>query len=115
VQSGRGKVRLLVRDELPTDWDPRSDRRVTVWEVTQHLIRALEKQGEAGVASMLRQVGGLGDKARDLAYRLYVVAERKKWAQEALAYNSLVIAWPEIQRSASAAAANIETQSRMTV
>jgi putative DNA methylase len=34
--------------------------------------------------------------ARDLAYRLYTVCERKGWAQEALAYNSLVIAWPRI-------------------
>lgn len=26
--------------------------------------------------------------------------ERKKWASEALAYNSLVVAWPEIARLA---------------
>ena len=39
------------------------------------------------------------DKA--LAYRLFTIAERKGWAQEAYAYNSLVIAWPEVQAKAA--------------
>ena len=96
----RAKVRLLRRDELAADWDPTRDRRITVWEVTQHLIRALEQEGETITATLVQRVGGLGEVARDLAYRLYGVCERKRWAQEALAYNSLVIAWPEIVRLA---------------
>ena len=95
-----GKVRLLRREELDGDWDPDTARRLTVWEVTHQLIRALEKDGEAGAAALLRKVGALGETARDLAYRLYGVCERKKWSQEGLAYNSLVIAWPEIARLA---------------
>jgi putative DNA methylase len=98
-----GKVRLLCRDELPEDWDPATDTRRTVWEVTQHLIRALEKQGEEGAAALLRRAGEQGEVARDLAYRLYSTCERKKWASEALAYNSLVIAWPQIARLALSA------------
>ncbi len=35
--------------------------------------------------------------AKALAYRLFTIAERKGWAKEAFAYNSLVIAWPEVQ------------------
>ena len=93
-----GKVRLLKRDELDPDWDPATDKRLTVWEVTQYLIRALEKDGESGAAALAHKVGALADTARDLAYRLYQICERKKWAQEALAYNSLVIAWPEIKK-----------------
>jgi putative DNA methylase len=95
-----GKVRLLKRSEIPADWNPAADGRLTVWEVTQHLIRVLEQDGEAGAASLLRKLGSVGDVARDLAYRLFSLCERKKWAQEALAYNSLVIAWPEISRLA---------------
>jgi putative DNA methylase len=34
--------------------------------------------------------------ARDLAYRLYTLCERKGWAEEAGYYNSLVVAWPAI-------------------
>lgn len=97
VESRGGKVRLLRREELADEWDPERDRRLTVWEVTQYLIRALERDGEAGAARVLRGVGGLGDAARDLAYLLYVVCERKRWSQEAQAYNGLVIAWPEVQ------------------
>ncbi len=46
IKSGRGKVRLLKPDELPTDWDPEKDPRLTSWETVHHLIRALEKDGE---------------------------------------------------------------------
>jgi putative DNA methylase len=98
VEARAGKVRLLKREELADDWDPETDGRITIWEVTQHLIRALEQRGETGAAELLRKVGSLGEVARDLAYRLYTTCERKKWAQEAISYNSLVTAWPEISR-----------------
>jgi putative DNA methylase len=104
LEAKGGKVRLLSREELPEDWDPTQDTRLTVWEVTQHLIRALDTRGEEGAAALLRQVGlSYGEIARDLAYRLYVICERKKWAQEALAFNSLVVSWPEIVRLAARA------------
>ena len=38
--------------------------------------------------------------ARELAYRLYTICERKKRAQEGLSYNALVQSWPEITRLA---------------
>lgn len=99
--SRRGKVRLLSRDELDEKWDPTLDQRVTVWEVTQHLVRLLDKEGEAAASGLLRRLGSLGEVARDLAYRLYSTSERKGWAREAVAYNSLVVAWPQIVRLAS--------------
>ncbi|HLI44649.1 MAG TPA: DUF1156 domain-containing protein [Acidimicrobiales bacterium] len=103
LEASGNKVRLLARDELSATWDPATDDRLTVWEVTQHLIQTLLTRGEAETADLLRRVGGLGDTARELAYRLYVLCDRKKWASEALAYNALVVAWPEIARMASAA------------
>ncbi len=101
LASKRGKVQLLRRDELPSEWNPAADSRLTVWELTQHLIRRLEAGGESASAELLKQVGSLGDVARDLAYRLYSLCERKGWAQEATAYNGLVTAWPELTRLAS--------------
>lgn len=95
-----GKVRLLKRNEMGPRWDLAADRRLTVWEVTQHLIRTLEEEGEVGAAALHRRLGSLAEVARDLAYRLYSICERNKWAQEALAYNGLVTAWPEIARLA---------------
>jgi putative DNA methylase len=100
VEAGRGKVRLLRPDELSEDWDPVSDQRLTVWEATHHLVRRLD-DGEYAAAELARQLGGYADAARDLAYRLFVICERKKRAQEALAYNGLVQSWPEIQRLAA--------------
>jgi putative DNA methylase len=98
------RVRLKTRDELPTGWDPMSDRRLTVWEGAQHLIRRLESEGEESAAALLRQVGsGLGEAAKELAYRLYLVCERQGWAKEAVSYNGLVTAWPEVSKLAKAA------------
>jgi putative DNA methylase len=101
VDAGTGKVRLLERDELAADWDPAADRRLTVWEVTQHLIRALETGGESAAAELVGRAGGLAETARELAYRLYNICERKGWAKEAFSYNGLVVAWPAILRVAA--------------
>ena len=104
VRSGAGKVRLLVREDLASDWDPSTDDRVTVWEVCQHLIRRLD-DGATSAGELLARVGGLGDAARDLAYRLFQIAESKKWAKEAGPYNALAAEWPELTRVAAAPAA----------
>jgi putative DNA methylase len=100
VESRAGKVRLLRRDELPKEWAP-EEGRLPVWEAAQYLVRALENDGETGAAALLPHLRGTGEVARDLAYRLYTVCEQKGWAQEALSYNSLAIAWPEIVRLAA--------------
>lgn len=97
VLSRAGKVRLLKREELPAEWDPSTDSRVTVWEVTQQLIRVLETRGQDAARDLAGKIGGLAETARELAYRLYTLCERKGWAEEAGHYNSLVVAWPAIR------------------
>jgi putative DNA methylase len=102
VHSRDGKVRLVERAELPTEWNPAEDSRLTVWETTQHLLRRLDSS-EADAADLLAQLGpGLGERSRQLAYLLYGICDRKKWVDEASAYNMLVTAWPEISRLAAA-------------
>lgn len=110
VEAKGNKVRLLRRGELPDTWDPVADQRLTVWEVTQHLIRSLESGGEKKAAELLHRVGALGEAARELAYRLYTICERKKWAKEALAYNGLVIAWPAIAAASTSPARHATQQ-----
>jgi len=97
-----GQVRLLRPDELPKTWDPAHDKRLTVWGMTHHLLRVYyhEKAGDEATAALLRQLGTQGEIARDLAYRLFNVCEKKKRAAEAQAYNALVLGWPEIARLA---------------
>ncbi len=94
-----GKVRLLKKEELPPDWDPAEDARLTIWESTHYLIRALD-QGEQAAAELLRKLGAVAEIARDLSYRLYTVCERRKWSQDAIGYNALVLAWPDLTRLA---------------
>jgi putative DNA methylase len=97
AEAKAGKLRLLKRDEYINHWDPVTDKRLTVWECTQHLIRRLNKFGEQSAAELAARLGsGRSEEARALAYRLYAICDRKGWAKEALDYNSLVIAWPEI-------------------
>ena len=100
LESKRGKVRLLRPDELPADWDPATDARLTVWEMVHHLVRVLEAGGEQAAAALLAELGGQADAARELCYRLYTICERKGRAGEALNYNALVQSWPEIARLA---------------
>ncbi|ODT03616.1 MAG: hypothetical protein ABS52_08395 [Gemmatimonadetes bacterium SCN 70-22] len=100
LESKRSKVRLLTADELPADWDPATDTRLTAWEMVHHLIRALNAGGVTQAAALLKALGAKGEVARELAYRLYAIAERKKRAADALAYNGLVQSWPEIARLA---------------
>ena len=95
-----GKVRLLKKEELQENWDPAADKRLTVWEATHHLIRSLDK-GESVTATLVKKLGAIGESARDLSYRLYTVCERRKWSQEAIGYNALVLSWPDLKRLAA--------------
>jgi putative DNA methylase len=95
-----GKVRLKKPSELSPNWDPAADGRLTVWEMVHHLIRVLEASGEGASAVLLAKLGPKAAIARELAYRLYTVCERKKRTHEALSYNALVQSWPEIGRLA---------------
>ncbi len=100
VTSSRGKVRLLKPKELPTDWDPTTDARLTAWEMVHHLIRVLEASSESAASVLAAKLGTKAETARELCYRLFTLCERKKRAAEALAYNGLVQSWPEIMRLA---------------
>ena len=100
LESHAGTVRLLKWEELPEDWDPEKDRRLTVWEMTHHLIRLMYKESDEVAARVLAKLGDEGEKARDLAYRLYQICERSKWSQEAQPYNALVVAWPNLTAEA---------------
>ena len=106
VKSRRGKVRLLTRADLDdTDWNPAADKRLTIWEVTQHLIVRLG-YSESEAAGLLRQVGGdAADRARRLAYLLYQIADRRGRAADAVEYNGLIRVWHDIARQASTPAA----------
>ncbi|EJR0961153.1 TPA: DUF1156 domain-containing protein [Vibrio parahaemolyticus] len=96
IESGGGKVRLLKWSEYPTDWDPKDDARIPVWEACHQMIRVLNQKGEAEAGALLARMPDLGEQVRQLAYHLYTLCERKKWAEEARAYNELIGSWHAI-------------------
>ena len=107
LASAKGQVHLLDRSEV-------SDRvsfTLPTWLVTQQLTHSLEEGGVTACAKLVAgALGGKADGAKALAYRLFTVADKKNWQQEAFAYNSLVTAWPEIQSKAAQLAAEAPTQ-----
>lgn len=88
--------------------------RLNNWSVTiadsEAGLTVAALPGEPKAAELFQLVGGLGETAKELAYRLYVICERKKWASEALAYNALVVAWPEISRLAAGESPSVPAQ-----
>lgn len=98
LASVKGNVHLLDRSEV----SERVDFKAPTWLTTQQLTHALEEGGVTACAKIVSQtLGGRADGAKALAYRLFTIADKKNWQQEAFAYNSLVTAWPEIQSKAA--------------
>lgn len=104
------ECRLLEADELDEQWHPTTDKRRTVWETTLHLRQALMSDGEQAAAAMLQAAGSSDDAPRDLAYRLFHICERTGSQSEALAYNALVTAWPDLARQAQSSAGTLALQ-----
>ena len=103
VEGQAGKVRILSRDELDETWDPAADGHLTVWEACQHLVRALENEGEASAALLLKKLGSeMAEAVKDLAYCLYGICEKRSDAKEATSYNALIAVWTELTRQAAA-------------
>ena len=99
VNAEKGIVQLKERNELP---DKINDGSL-IWLLCQQLTRAMEIGGIDACAKIIAPMyGSAPEHAKDLAYRLYTIAEKKGWSKEAYAYNSLVVSWPEIQSRAAA-------------
>ncbi len=128
LEAKGGKVRLLKREEILDlrfeilDLKAGSNLKSKIqnlkspdWLITQALIHQLDQNGETGAAELLAKLGDSGQIARDLAYRLYSLCDRKGWGQEGIAYNSLVISWPEISRLANEFGASVAVQGELGV
>lgn len=101
LHSASGNVRLLKWADYPNDWDPQTDQRLPIWEVLHQLIRVFNTDGETGAAAVFAAVQSKAEAARQLAYRLYTLCERKNWAEDARAYNEVVTSWSGIESAAA--------------
>ena len=101
VYAEKGVVHLLERTELPELKVSRLTADRCLWMITQYLIQSMDTGGIEACARLVVEFSASAERARDLAYRLFSLAERKDWNAEAYAYNSFVVAWPDIQQKAA--------------
>ena len=107
----KGVVHLLERQDLPEKINPKEEM---IWLLCQQLTHRMSTGGIEACAQVIApMLGSAPERARALAYRLYTIAERKGWAQEAYAYNALVVAWPEINSRAAELQAATPEQTTM--
>ena len=106
-RDGHGKTRLYRREELPGDWSPKTDPKLTIWECVQHAARALDQGGSAAAAALIKAMGRKAEDALSLAYRLYDIANAKGEAVEARVYAELAAEWPELEALAASLPENV--------
>jgi putative DNA methylase len=98
----KGVVRLYRPSDLRDDYDVVADQLVSAWETLHHLIRIMETEGAPAAGAFLAQAAGRPDGAIDidlipeLAHLLFHIGEDNKWTKDAISFNSLVTAWPDI-------------------
>ena len=101
LDSKGGRVCLLSPDRLEREWDPQKDKEkglLSTWKIAHQILRLyyVDQAGDKATARLLDKVGKQHEPAiKDLAYRLYNICERKKWAREAQSYNALAQGLPE--------------------
>jgi putative DNA methylase len=97
-----GKARLLEPAELSERWDPATDERISVWEVVLRLAKALSEQGTEEAARLMAQAGQRIDldTAKELAYLLFSICEKRGWTQTALLFNGLGTSWSDLSAAA---------------
>jgi putative DNA methylase len=109
LTSAANKVTLLPPAMMPEEYDVLADDRVGVWEVLHHLTALLQRDGLPAAGSFLASVQERPDGAvdvelvKELAFLLFSVAEKNGWTQDALAFNTVATAWPDLVESARSA------------
>ncbi len=102
LTSAAGKVTLLSPSNMAEGYDVLANDRVGAWAVLHHLIALLERDGlpvaGAFLASAQRRPDGAIDieLVKELAFLLFSIAEKNGWTQDALAFNTVATAWPDV-------------------
>jgi putative DNA methylase len=93
---------LIESAELSGTWDPATDDRISVWEVVLQLAKALNERGAEEAARLMAQAGQRIDldTAKELAYLLFSICEKRGWTQTALLFNGLGTSWSDLSAAA---------------
>jgi putative DNA methylase len=106
LTSTAGRVTLLSPNALPEGYDILADDRVGIWEALHHLIVFLQRDGLPAAGAFLASAQEHPDGAidvelvKELAFLLFSIAEKNGWTQDALAFNTVATAWPDLMQAA---------------
>ena len=100
-----GDAKLLSRGEMEDGWTPSKDATFTLWEMAQHLARALtaEDGGLAKCGQMLAEKPTAAADVLLIAERMFETATARGENDEALVWNQLQTSWPGIETAADEA------------
>lgn len=103
LTSGKGKVQLIHWKNLPRDWKPENDDDIPLWEACHHLIQAMQEEGSECAAKLLAVLQDRSDLNLNIALfcsAMYTICERAGWTDDAIVYNELSQALPDIEQQA---------------
>ncbi|GAA1939009.1 DUF1156 domain-containing protein [Agromyces allii] len=106
VSTGGGKTKLFAPEELPEDYDPRTDDRISLWEVVLQMAKSLDSNGLDAAGRILAGAEARGldmTAAHELAYLLYAISEKRGLTKPGILFNTLGSSWPEVRAAAAAA------------
>ncbi|NCD16053.1 MAG: DUF1156 domain-containing protein [Actinobacteria bacterium] len=104
TQSG-GVVQLVRPQDLPSSWNPVTDDRISVWELTLQLARVLsaENGGIEAAAKLMAAASPRSEvdveSVQRLAYRLYEMTQKSR-PDDARLFNLLGGSWSDLAESA---------------
>jgi putative DNA methylase len=103
-----GKAKLLPFSELPSDWHPETDERISLWEVVLNLAKALDEEGGDAAARLMAAARTRVDMdvAQELAYLLFAICEKRGLVQDAILFNGLGQSWSDLTAAARKHAAS---------
>jgi putative DNA methylase len=109
LASAAGDVTLLSPSKMPEGYDVLADDRVGAWEVLHHLIAMLERGGLPVAGAFLASARERPDGAidvelvKELSFLLFSIAEKNGWTRDALAFNTVATAWPDVVQASRTA------------
>ena len=105
LTQGDGAVQLVRPHDLPASWNPATDHRISVWEVTLQLARVLsaENGGIEAAAKLMAAAGSRPEvdveSVQRLAYRLYEMTQKSR-PDDARLFNLLGGSWSDLTGAA---------------
>jgi putative DNA methylase len=111
-----GKVTLLSVWDIPENYDPAHDDRISEWKICLHIAKRLKDQGSDAAAQLMAAARDKVDldTVKELAYLLYSIADKKGWAETALLFNGLGTSWSDLEGASRKLSGSASVQGQLS-